>query len=33
MTTETETQAGMKQTIIWIGVMIAAVIVLAYFAS
>jgi hypothetical protein len=33
MTTEIETQGGMTQTIIWIGVMLVAVAVLAYFAT
>lgn len=33
MTTETESQTSMKQTMIWIGVMIVAVVALAYFAA
>ena len=31
MTTETETSGDMKQTLIWVGAMIVAVIVVAYF--
>jgi hypothetical protein len=33
MATETETQGSMTQTLIWVGVMIVAVGLLAYFAT
>jgi len=33
MTTETEAQGGMTQTLIWVGVMLVVVVALAYFVS
>jgi hypothetical protein len=33
MSIDTEAQGGMKQTIIWIGVMLAAVVAVAYFVA